>query len=145
MSVYVSVKLRSQVAARDQNRCAYCQTSEANSGLPMTIDHIIPVAEGGSTTLENLCLACRSCNEAKGKRTAAIDPVSGENCLLFNPLQQNWNNHFSWSLDGIELEAKTQIGRTTIAALRMNNSIVCAARRRWVLSGWHPPQDFENL
>ena len=86
MSVYISVELRRQVAARDRNRCTYCQTSEVNSGLPMTIDHIIPIAQGGSTTLQNLCLACRRCNETKSKRTSAVDPVSGEICPLFNPL-----------------------------------------------------------
>ena len=141
MSETIPAELRRQVAQRDRDRCSYCQTSEANSGIPMSIDHIIPVAEGGPTTLENLCLACRRCNEFKGKRTDAIEPVSGERCPLFDPIRQNWNDHFTWSPDGIEMEGKTQIGRATIGALRTNNPIVCAARRRWVLSGWHPPKD----
>jgi len=143
MSEYITADLRRQVAARD--RYAYCQTSEANSGIPMTIDHIIPIAVGGPTTLDNLCLACRSCNEAKGKRTIAVDFLSGQDCALFKPLEQNWNDHFTWSPDGVEIEAKTPIGRATIAALRMNNPVICAARRRWVLSGWHPPKDLETL
>lgn len=145
MAGYISVELRRQITTRDCDRCTYCQTSQANSGIPMSIDHIIPVAEGGPTTLENLCLACRSCNEAKGKRTVAVDPLSGESYPLFNPLQQNWNSHFAWSPDGIEIAAKTPIGRATVAALRMNNPVIRAARRRWVLSGWHPPKDFEKL
>lgn len=41
--------------------CAYC-------GIPsksLTIDHIIPMSSGGETTINNLVLACRSCNSSK--------------------------------------------------------------------------------
>jgi hypothetical protein len=58
--------------------------------------------------------------------------------VLFNPLQKNWDEDFAWSPDGIEIEAKTPICRATVAALRVNNFVICAARQRWVLIGWHP-------
>jgi 5-methylcytosine-specific restriction endonuclease McrA len=38
-------------------------------GIPMVVDHIVPLAAGGSSTSENLCLACYRCNEFKGPRT----------------------------------------------------------------------------
>ena len=107
----------------------------------MTYDHIQPISKGGKTSLENLCLACRSCNEFKGSLTEAIDPLTGEALGLFNPLQQQWSNHFVWSQDGTKVEALTAIGRATIAALRMNNPVIVTARRRWVESGWHPPDE----
>ncbi len=138
MSEYISAKLRSQVAERDGDRCAYCQTSEANSGIPLSIDHVLPVAKGGQTTLDNICLACRTCNEAKGKRIGGVDPLSGQDCPLFNPIKEPWDQHFAWSAEGIDVEGKTAVGRATVEALRINNPIR-AARRRWVLSGWHPP------
>jgi 5-methylcytosine-specific restriction endonuclease McrA len=33
------------------NRCGYCRTSILITGQPLTIEHIIPLARGGSTTL----------------------------------------------------------------------------------------------
>ncbi|MCE2977967.1 MAG: HNH endonuclease [Pseudanabaena sp. CoA8_M7] len=34
----------------------------------MTIDHIQPTSKGGLNTIENLCLACRTCNEYKSDK-----------------------------------------------------------------------------
>lgn len=38
----ISEDLRSQILKTDRYRCCYCQTSEANSGVPLTFDHIHP-------------------------------------------------------------------------------------------------------
>src|SRR5207247_9407199 len=89
--------LRARVHAADRGRCAYCRTSEANSGIPLTIDHIQPHAQAGSTVFENLCLACRTCNEFKADTTQAPDPLSGERTPLFHPRRQAWTEHFAWS------------------------------------------------
>ena len=43
------------------NRCAYCKRSKGQ----LVIDHIVPVAGGGTCNLENLCLACAECNGMK--------------------------------------------------------------------------------
>ena len=141
MSTYIPENLRIRITEADSRRCCYCLTSEANSGIPMTYDHIQPVSKGGLTSFENLCLACRCCNEFKGILTEAIDPLIGEMMPLFNPRQQKWSDHFAWSLDSIRLEGLTAIGRATISALRMNNSVIIAARWRWTISGWHPPEN----
>jgi hypothetical protein len=139
MTIYLSEALRRQVETTDKHRCCYCLTSEENSGIAMTIDHIIPRFQNGETSFENVCLACRSCNEYKGKNTNATDPLTGEITPLFHPRQQKWNDHFTWSADGTKIEGLTTIGRGTIIALRMNNAVIVSARRRWVSSGWHPP------
>jgi hypothetical protein len=107
----------------------------------MTYDHIKPVSQGGDTTFENLCLACRSCNEYKSNLTESIDPLSGETISLFNPRKQKWLEHFIWSADGSKVEGITAISRATIIRLRMNNPVIIVARKRWVMSGWHPPND----
>lgn len=50
-------------------------------GIP-ELDHKIPVSRGGGLTRENLCYACRSCNQSKLHRTASEfalfphDPIS---------------------------------------------------------------------
>jgi 5-methylcytosine-specific restriction endonuclease McrA len=45
------------------NRCAYCGSEER-----LTIDHVIPLARGGSHWPSNLRPACLSCNSRKGAR-----------------------------------------------------------------------------
>jgi hypothetical protein len=105
----------------------------------MTIDHILPQAEGGETTFENLCFACRRCSEFKGSAVHAQDPLTGETVPLFHPRQQSWADHFQWDESGTLLIGSTAVGRATIVALNMNNSVIVYARRRWVSVGWHPP------
>ena len=139
MSRYISASLKAQVFAADGRRCCYCKTSEANSGIPMTVDHIVPRSKGGTGAFENLCLACRTCNEFKSDAVEVLDPVTAEAVALFHPREQAWVEHFAWSDDGLRVEGLTPVGRATVVALRMNNSIILAARERWVISGWHPP------
>jgi hypothetical protein len=68
------------------------------------------------------------------------DPLTGEIVSLFNPRTQRWSEHFAWSVDATKVEGVTAIGRATITSLRMNNSVIVAARYRWAISGWHPPE-----
>lgn len=41
--------------------CPYC----GRNGEPMSVDHIIPLARGGSNGDDNLVVCCASCNERK--------------------------------------------------------------------------------
>lgn len=139
MSLRISDSLREQIDAADRRSCCYCLTNEAVSGVPLTYDHITPVSRGGLTTFENVCLACRTCNEFKTNTLHAVDPLTQELAPLFHPRQQRWQEYFAWSLDGTRVEGMTAVGRTTIVALRMNHALIVAARRRWCAVGWHPP------
>jgi 5-methylcytosine-specific restriction endonuclease McrA len=55
------------VFARDSGRCQYCQVKV--SRFEATYDHVVPRAQGGKTTWENIVIACVSCNQKKGGRT----------------------------------------------------------------------------
>jgi hypothetical protein len=136
---YIPKSLRDQVFKRANDLCEYCQTSQAIV-IEMVIDHIIPVAAGGTATLENLCLACASCNTYKRDFLTGIDPLSDNEILLFNPRTQQWQEHFFWSEDGIFVGGKTSVGRATVERLRMNREVIVRARRKWMESGWHPPK-----
>ncbi|MCB0168399.1 MAG: HNH endonuclease [Anaerolineae bacterium] len=138
---YIPVEIRRQVAEEARYRCGYCLTAQRIIGRPMVIDHLIPESQGGPTIRENLWLACRRCNEFKGTQTHAVDPHTQKTVSLFNPRQQSWRIHFTWSRDGTEIIGLTATGRATVAALRLNNPEIVAARSLWVQAGWHPPHD----
>lgn len=47
--------------------CAYCGRT-MKKGERLTRDHLVPVAEGGTTCQSNIVPACGCCNSSKGKR-----------------------------------------------------------------------------
>ena len=140
-SSYIPADLRRLVALQGRGRCGYCLSSELITGIPLDIDHIIPISLGGPTIEENLWMACSRCNGHKGDRVAARDPASGEMVPLFNPRTQTWKEHFAWTDAGARIAGKTATGRATVVALRLNRSPLVDARRAWVSVGWHPPDD----
>ena len=56
-------KLRHEVFMRDGYRCRECGASKDETSLE--IDHIIPVARGGTNDIDNLQTLCRECNRMK--------------------------------------------------------------------------------
>jgi len=55
--------LRLAVYLRDSFRCVYC-CRDLHGAHPtdITLDHVIPAADGGSNDPSNMVMACRSCN-----------------------------------------------------------------------------------
>ena len=62
--VPIAAGLRFAVLRRDGFRCAYCGRGETD-GVKLHIDHLVPVARGGQTELDNLVTACQDCNLGK--------------------------------------------------------------------------------
>jgi 5-methylcytosine-specific restriction endonuclease McrA len=58
---------RRNVFKRDHQTCQYCGVRPGTEEL--TIDHILPRAQGGQTNWENCVLACVPCNARKANRT----------------------------------------------------------------------------
>ena len=52
---------RAAVIARDGEFCAMCGTRRN-----LTLDHVVPLALGGSNRISNLQLLCLRCNQLKG-------------------------------------------------------------------------------
>lgn len=67
-SVPRSIMLK--VVRRDGQVCAQCRTVVADDQIEF--DHIIPVARGGPTTVENLRILCRACNRRKSDALADL-------------------------------------------------------------------------
>ena len=62
------------VARRARNRCEYCHAPATAFNFALEVDHIVPASQGGGDAMENLALACRSCNAFKATRQTGTDP-----------------------------------------------------------------------
>jgi len=62
-------RLRFEVLKRDGFKCHYCGITSAAEVL--VVDHVVPVAEGGTTEAANLVTACIPCNG--GKSSVPLD------------------------------------------------------------------------
>lgn len=56
--------------------CSYCNTPLTYKTA--TIDHIIPIYDGGTDKKSNLCLACKQCNRDKGHKRMRFSEVYSE-------------------------------------------------------------------
>ena len=70
---YFLPRIRREILERDGFRCRQCGSSER-----LTVDHVIPVAEGGEGTVANGQVLCRGCHAAKtrlerARRASALD------------------------------------------------------------------------
>ena len=66
---WLSWKDRFVVLQRDGFACRYC--GQRAPSVELQVDHVVPVARGGTNKLSNLAAACRGCNA--GKRDLLID------------------------------------------------------------------------
>jgi hypothetical protein len=102
--------------------CEYCHASEKWQYVQFTVDHVLPLAQAGSSSLDNLALACFHGNRRKSNKATANDPVSAIEVPLFNPRHDAWSDHFIWSPDALLIVDLTITGRATIAALELNRT-----------------------
>ena len=82
-----------KVMKKHDEKCCYCQTlchlpTGLNSSCEATIDHITPLARGGSHSWDNVHLACRRCNSRKA---AADSPP----WVTPSQLSKNWERCIS--------------------------------------------------
>lgn len=115
---YIPAELRREVIQRAGDCCEYCRLSQNDNFFSFHVDHIISEKHQGKTTSDNLCLSCPICNTAKGSDIAGADPDTGHATFLYNPRQQEWDDHFAVS-DGLII-GKTPQGRLTVLLLQMN-------------------------
>ena len=74
MSRSLSKRVRFEVFKRDLFTCQYCGATPP--GAVLEVDHIEPVAEGGSDDESNLVTACFACNRGKSDISLSIVPES---------------------------------------------------------------------
>jgi hypothetical protein len=129
----VPPRLVREVAEQAGYRCEYCRTPQVVTAQSFHVDHIIPRAQGGTSSLENLCYACPRCNLLKGDRVTGVDPRTGREVPLFHPRHDLWQVHFRWNPTFRHIIGRTATGRATVAVLQLNASSLVRAREMWVL------------
>jgi hypothetical protein len=69
----ISKKIRFEVFKRDKFQCQYCGKSAPD--VVLNVDHIEPVAKGGTNDLVNLISSCFDCNQGKKARLLSDDTL----------------------------------------------------------------------
>ena len=75
---------RINIFLRDSSACQYC--GNRFTKIHLTLDHVIPIVQGGKKCWENIVTACKPCNQHKGGRT----PIQAGMKLIRKPKQPNW-------------------------------------------------------
>ncbi|MCA9163014.1 MAG: HNH endonuclease [Pirellulaceae bacterium] len=76
---------RRNIFKRDHYTCQYCGKQPGADEL--TVDHVVPRAQGGESRWDNCVLACVDCNARKADRT----PDQARMRLKQTPAQPRWN------------------------------------------------------
>lgn len=88
---------RRNVFKRDKFTCQYCGAQPGSEEL--TIDHVLPRAQGGTSTWANCVLACIDCNSRKADRT----PEQARMPLRAEPVRPKWKP--AYASRGIRIES----------------------------------------
>ena len=78
-------EIREYLLEKFKRKCVYCGKTD----IPLEIEHIIPKSRGGSNKIDNLAIACRSCNQAKDRRKYFFGFMSGDMVKAIVPKGKN--------------------------------------------------------
>ena len=117
-------QLEEAVRRRAGDLCEYCRLPQSAFRRTFHIEHVVARQHGGAATLDNLALACWSCNAKKGPNLSGIDPHTGEVAPLFHPRKDVWHDHFRVAIlagtNRVGIVGLTAVGRATVEVLGLN-------------------------
>lgn len=87
---------------RDGEACVYCESPNN-----LVVDHMEPIAQGGTDDIDNLALACRSCNAGKAGRTPEQARYSIRVASAESALQRFRKQHVTVSVTPPDTESDT--------------------------------------
>ena len=100
----VTKRTRYEVLRRDNNTCRYCGGTAPD--VVLTIDHVMPIALGGSDMPDNLVAACKDCNAGKTSVQPGSDLVAD-----VTDDQIRWAAAIKVASDAMLADREAQIGR----------------------------------
>src|SRR5713226_7406678 len=76
---------RGNIYLRDSNRCQYCGRKFSSSEL--SLDHVVPISRGGTSSWDNVVCACLPCNVRKGNKLLSESAIR----LIRQPARPKWH------------------------------------------------------
>lgn len=107
---------RFDVFQRDRFTCRYCGKTPGETELQ--IDHILPIASGGSNSVLNLITSCRLCNAGKGSKEAQHVPI---------PLHVIEHQNAVAEREGLCFKALNEFYKNECKALKAVQKLMCFA------------------
>ena len=129
---------RETVELRAGRRCEYCRAPQPATGICYHLEHVFPESLGGTDDVDNLALACPTCNYYKSNHLLGLNEEGLAGQPLFNPRKDQWDENFEFDRAKLKLKGKTAVGKGTINRLRMNDPMQIEARTLWVELGLYP-------
>lgn len=128
-------RVRFEVFKRDNFTCQYCG-AEAPAAV-LQVDHILPVAEGGTNDLTNLVTACVGCNAGKSDKLLSDDAAVKRQRREMERLQERREQiemmaEWRRSLDGLadaEVEEVAGYWREQVPGYHLNDRGLREARK----------------
>lgn len=103
----ISKRLRYEILRRDNHACRYC--GAAAPDVKLTVDHVVPVALGGTDEPSNLVTACEPCNSGKSASNPdapLVDDVAAD--------ALRWSRAMARAAEITQLELQDKIRRREI-------------------------------
>src|ERR1700741_1084160 len=129
---------RETVELRAGRRCEYCRAPQPATRIRYDLEPVFPESRGGTDDVDNLALACPTCNYHKSSHLLGLDEEGLANRPLFNPRKDRWDQHFELDRVGLRLQGKTAAGSGTVNRLRMNDPLQIEARAVWMELDLYP-------
>ncbi len=101
----ISKSIRFEVFKRDSFTCQYCGRKAPD--VLLNVDHIEPIADGGTNDFLNLITSCRDCNSGKSKRRLSDTTVIDKQRAQLEELQERREQidmMFQWQKGLLELQ-----------------------------------------
>jgi hypothetical protein len=117
----VSKRLRYEILRRDNHTCRYCGASAPD--VPLRVDHVTPVALGGSDKPDNLVASCEACNSGKSSMiegfVAQVRTVPPSPDVLSDEVERLWIDAYTSVYSGREITLE-QLNEVRIGAQEMH-------------------------
>ena len=105
---------REVVESRAGRRCEYCRAPQPATGIRYHLEHVFPESLGGTDEIDNLALACSTCNYHKSNHLLGIDEEGLPGRPLFNPRKDHWHENFEFDSATLRLKGKTATRKGTV-------------------------------
>lgn len=107
--------IKTSLLSFSHNKCAYCESKVGEQSSYVEVEHFKDKKDYPDDVVnwDNLLPSCKHCNGSKSDHDVISEPI-------INPCEMSPQEHIY--LENYRIRAKTDIGKTTISVLNLNDS-----------------------